>query len=270
MPKTILITGSSDGIGFALAKKLAAMGHHVLLNGRNAAKLAQAEKIISEIANGGKVESYLCDLSRMSNVIALADTVTEKHDNLDVLINNAGVFSAANLITHDGLDIRFAVNTVAPYLLTKKLLPLLGTNARVINLASAAQSPVNPQALSGKLKLSDDFNAYAQSKLALIMWSQQLALSLQDNGPVVIAVNPGSLLATKMVKDAFNMAGKDVNIGANILTQLALDEQYTKASGRYFDNDSGKFASPYADALDPQKSQTIVNTIETILQKLAQ
>jgi len=270
MKKSILITGCTDGIGLATAKKLVSLGHNVLLHGRNTAKLKQTENTLSKLVAGGQLESYLSDLSRMSNVEALANAVIEKHKNLDVLINNAGVFSAANPITTDGLDIRFVVNTIAPYLLTLKLMPILGSNARVINLASAAQSPVNPKALAGKQRLADDLNAYAQSKLALIMWSHQLALSLKDNGPVIIAVNPGSLLATKMVKNAFNMAGKDVNIGANILTQLALDEQYTTATGKYFDNDSGRFASPHRDALDPQKSKTIVNAIETILQKLAQ
>lgn len=268
MQKTILITGSTDGIGLATAKKLVTMGHKVLLHGRDAVKLEQAEKAVSGLMPDGPVEAYLADLSRMSNVEALADAIIENHDSLDVLINNAGVFKSSHPTTLDGLDVRFAVNTLAPYLLTKKLMPLLGPKARVINLSSAAQSPVDLQALAGKLTLSDEFKAYAQSKLAITMWSRHMALSLKDKGPVIIAVNPGSLLATKMVKEGFNMTGNDINIGTDILTRLALDEEYSTASGKYFDNDSRQFSSPHNNALDPQKSQNVVRVIETILNEV--
>ena len=113
--------------------------------------------------------------------------------------------------------------------------------------------------------MSDDLNAYAQSKLAITMWSYNLAHSVKDKGPVVIAVNPGSLLATKMVKEGFDMAGKDIRIGADIITRLALADEFDNDSGRYFDNDLGQFASPHHDAQDPQKSEKIVGVIEAIL-----
>jgi len=153
-------------------------------------------------------------------------------------------------------------------LLTKKLLPLLGTSGRVINLSSAAQSTVNPEALSGRVSLSDDLNAYAQSKLALTMWSRCMALSLKNDGPVVVSVNPGSLLATKMVKDGFGMAGKDIGIGTEILIRASLADEFATASGLYFDNDSQQFASPHPDALNPKKSEEIVSTIEAVLTEL--
>ena len=170
-------------------------------------------------------------------------------------------------MTQDGLDVRFAVNTIAPYLLTQRLLPLLGTSGRVVNLSSAAQSPVDPKALAGKVRLSDGA-AYAESKLALTMWSRALALSLGDDGPAIIAVNPGSMLGTKMVKQAFGVAGGDVRIGAEILCRVALGDEFAAASGQYFDNDSGKFASPHLDALDPQKSSEIVRVIEAVLTEM--
>ena len=270
MQKTILITGSTDGIGLETAKILVSRGNSVLIHGRNAAKLEQAEQTLSLLANDGQVESYQADLSRMTDVQALAKVVTEKHNKLDVLINNAGVFKAPDPITQEGLDVRFAVNTLAPYLLTQKLMPLLGTSSRVINLSSAAQSPVDPEVLAGRVKLSDDLNAYAQSKLAITMWSRSMALSLKDKGPVIIAVNPGSLLGTKMVKEGFNMAGNDIRIGADILTRLSLDDEFATASGQYFDNDSGQFASPHRDALDPKKSDDIVRAIEAVLDEITQ
>ena len=265
MQKTILITGSTDGIGLATAKMLVSQGHHGLLHGRKPEKLKEVERTLSGQPDGGRVESYVADLSRMADVEALATAVAERHAKLDVLINNAGVFRAPEPITQDGLDVRFVVNTIAPYLLTQRLMPLLGASARVINLSSAAQSPVDPEALAGRVRLSDDFTAYAQSKLALTMWSRTMALSLKDNGPVLIAVNPGSLLATKMVKEGFGMAGNDIRIGADILTRAALADEFATASGQYFDKDSGQFASPHPDALDPQKSQEIVRVIEAVL-----
>ena len=267
MHKTILITGSTDGIGLETARMLASQGHHVLLYGRSSSKLADAEKAVSVITDGGNVESYLADLSRLTDVEALANAVAEKHDSIDVLINNAGIYKTPNPITQGGLDVRFVVNTIAPYLLTKKLLPLLGSTGRVINLSSAAQAPVDVDALAGRIKL-DDMSAYAQSKLAITMWSNSMAHAHKDQGTIFVAVNPGSLLATKMVKEGFGMAGKDIRIGAEILIRAALADEFETASGQYFDNDSGRFALPHHDALDPQKSEGIVDAIEAILADL--
>lgn len=264
MKKTILVTGATDGIGLETAIMLVSLGHNVLLHGRNAAKLEKLNKRFSELPDGGRVESYLSDLSRMADVKALAMAVAEKHTKLDVLINNAGIYSAPEPITQDGLDVRFAVNTIAPYLLTQRLLPLLGASGRVVNLSSAAQSPVDPEALAGRGRLSDGA-AYAQSKLALTMWSRSMAILLKGEGPAIIAVNPRSLLGSKMVKQAFGVDGGDLRIGAEIVCHAALSDEFATASGRYFDNDSGQFASPHPDALDPQKSEKIVRTIEAVL-----
>ena len=266
MHNIILVTGSTDGIGLETAKMLVSMGHHVLLHGRNPAKLEEAERTLSGLSDGGRVERYVADLSRMADVETLAKTVAKKHAKLDVLINNAGVYNASNPVTPDGLDVRFAVNTIAPYLLTQRLLPLLGTSGRVINLSSAAQSPVDPKALAGQASLSDGV-AYAQSKLALTMWSRHMALSLNDEGPAIIAINPGAMLGSKMVKDAFGVDGGDIRIGAAILSRAALADEFATATGRYFDNDAGQFASPHPDALNPQKCEEMVRAIEEVLTK---
>jgi NAD(P)-dependent dehydrogenase (short-subunit alcohol dehydrogenase family) len=269
MQKTILITGSTDGIGLETARMLVSLGHNVLLHGRNPAKLEKVERTLSALPDGGRVESYVSDLSRMADVKALAKAVAEKHAKLDVLINNAGVYNAPDLITQDGLDVRFAVNTIAPYLLTQRLLPLLGASGRVINLSSAAQSPVDPEALVGRGKLSDGA-AYAQSKLALTMWSRDMALSLKGGDPAIIAVNPGSMLGSKMVKEAYGVVGGDLRIGAEILCRAALSDEFAAASGQYFDNDSGQFASPHPDALNSQKCEKIIRDIEAVLTEITQ
>lgn len=269
MQKTILITGATDGIGLETAKMLVSLGHHVLLHGRNPRKLEEVANTLSGLSGGGGVERSVADLSRLAEVEAFAKAVTQKHEKLDVLINNAGVYQASDAVTQEGLDVRFAVNTIAPYLLTKRLLPLLRTSGRVVNVSSAAQSAVNPKALAGHTHLSAGA-AYAQSKLALNMWSRHLALSLKNAGPAIIAVNPGSMLGSKMVKDAFGVEGGDIRIGAEILTRVALLDEFATASGQYFDNDQGQFASPHPDALDSQQCEEIVRVIEAILENRTQ
>ena len=261
MPKTILITGATDGIGLETAKMLVSLGHTVLLHGRNPAKLKAVETALSALPGAGRIETYVADLSRLSEVEPLAQAVAETHATLDVLINNAGVYAARDAMTPEGLDVRFAVNTIAPYLLTQLLLPRMPASARIVNVTSAAQAPVDRRALAGETKLSDGA-AYAQSKLALIMWSRALAASRGGAGPAVIAVNPGSLLPTKMVKKVYGSTRGHVGIGAEILTRAALADDFADASGQYFDNDEGRFAPPHADALDPAKVQDITRAIE--------
>lgn len=260
MTKTILITGATDGIGLEATKKLAAQGHTLLLHGRNRVKMAAAVEAV-----GGTVESYLADLSRFDEVEKLAGAIIAKHESLDVIINNAGILKTPDPITADGLDIRFVVNTLAPYLLTQRLLPLMNGAGRVVNLSSAAQAPVDVNALAGHKKLAD-MDAYSQSKLAITMWTRVMAE--QPGNPVMIALNPGSLLATKMVKEGFGMAGSDINIGADIIVRAALSEEFADKSGAYFDNDAGQFGPPHRDALDAGKCKAVVKAIEGVLREL--
>ncbi|MDV7145913.1 SDR family NAD(P)-dependent oxidoreductase [Tropicimonas sp. TH_r6] len=264
--KTIVITGATDGIGLETAKRLASEGHRLLLHGRNPEKLSAARQSVSEISGAGSIATYLADLSDLSDTAALADAIAADTDQLDVIINNAGIFRTPNPITADGHDIRFMVNTIAPFLLTEKLLPLLPANGRIINLSSAAQSPVSLAALEGKTRL-EDMEAYAQSKLAITMWTRDMADRLGTDGPAVIAVNPGSLLASKMVKEGFGVAGSDLGIGASILRGAALSEEFATATGKYFDNDSGNFASPHPAGLSALDNAAVVAAIRKIIAK---
>ena len=258
MTKTILITGATDGIGLLTAQTLAAEGHRILLHGRNAAKLEAAAKTV-----GGTTEQYIADLSKRADVDALAAALRKNHSQIDVVINNAGILKAPNPVTKEGSDIRFEVNTFAPYALTRDLLPILAKDGRVVNLSSAAQAPVDLEALLGR-KTLDDMGAYAQSKLALTIWSREIAKELPE-GPVIVAVNPGSLLASKMVKEGFGIAGNDLSIGVNILREAALGASFAEASGKYFDNDSGQFAQPHSAALDAAHSADVMQAIQDVL-----
>jgi NAD(P)-dependent dehydrogenase (short-subunit alcohol dehydrogenase family) len=267
MTKTILITGATDGIGLETAKLFAGLGQELLIHGRSEGKLADTARVLSQVEGAGTIETYRADLSQIADVEALARSIIDKHTGLDVLINNAGVFKVPNPLTSDGFDLRFIVNTVAPYLLTKRLLSLMSTGGRVVNLSSAAQAAVDVDALAGKVRL-DDNQAYAQSKLAITMWSFHLAQSLADKGPAMIAVNPASFLASKMVKDAYGVQGNDLRVGADILVRAALSDEFAGASGQYFDNDRGQFTAPHPDALNPQKNERLASAIEAVLAEI--
>lgn len=262
MQKNVLLTGATAGIGLATAKLLVDAGHHVLIHGRNAAKL---EEVLEDLSSKGSVETYVADLSDFAEVKAMADAISTTHDRLDVLINNAGVFKVSNPITSNGQDLRFVVNTLSPYLLTKLLLPLMNGTSRVVNLSSAAQAPVDMDAMIGKTQLGNDFQAYAQSKLAITMWSSGMANRLGAEGPSVVAVNPGSLLNTRMVTEAFGPSSKDVGIGANILIRAAFSDAFAEASGKYYDNDAGRFSPPHPFGQDPEMIQLVMSKIDFVL-----
>lgn len=264
MQKTILITGATDGIGLATAKILAKDGHTLLIHGRNEEKLKHVKAELSALAGAGDIQTYIADLSLLDSVKIFAHKVKTEHSKLDVLLNNAGILKTEQPITKDGLDIRLSVNTIAPYILTKVLAPTLGKSGRVINLSSAAQAQVDINELQSKNALTD-MEAYAQSKLAITMWSFALAKQYQTDGPAIISVNPGSLLASKMVKQGFGIPGKDINIGAQILVRLCLEAQMNQYTGKYFDNDIGDFSSPHPDAENLQKSKALIDNIEFII-----
>ncbi|MGP4717631.1 SDR family NAD(P)-dependent oxidoreductase [Psychrobacter sp. T6-6] len=284
--KTILITGSTDGIGKLAALKLAEAGHHVYLHGRDADKLASVIAEVQAVATGDAIEhidGFVADFSDLTEVLKMAADVNEKLPKLDVLINNAGIYTTASAMTKEGLDVRFVVNYLAPYELTNALLPLLkqsaqssSVNPRIINLSSAAQAPISHKAFMGQERL-DDKAAYAQSKLALTMWSMHLADRVASDNINVIAVNPGSLLNTKMVDEAYGQYWSSADKGANILTALAVSDEFADNTGKYFDNDikdgahgdaRGEFGQPHADALNKETIAELEAQTQTVLQSV--
>ncbi len=264
MSKTIVITGSTDGIGKLVALKLAKEGHNVYIHGRNSEKLA---KVLSEIKNDSdnpNVYGFVADFSDLKAVAKMGDEIAEALPKIDILINNAGIFKSPVNTTKDHLDIRFAVNYLAPYILTNKLLPSLkkGSNARIVNLSSAAQSAVKKGALIGKVSVPVS-EAYAQSKLALTMWSFHLAKAQSDVS--VVAVNPGSLLNTRMANEAYGQHWSPAEKGSDILYDLAITSEYADASGKYFDNDRGVFGNAHPDAYNASKIQDLLSITDEII-----
>ncbi|MBT8230918.1 MAG: SDR family NAD(P)-dependent oxidoreductase [Bacteroidia bacterium] len=272
MSKVILITGSTDGIGKITALKLAKKGYSIFLHGRDANKL---NNVISEIRIESKnqnVNGVVADFANLDSVNQMAEQLKNTLGNIDVLINNAGVYKSKKPDNDYGIDMRFAVNYIAPYVLTNALLPLLknSSDPRIINLSSAAQSSVILESLSGK-KLLTEQNAYAQSKLALTMWSFHLAQLYPDI--TVIAVNPGSLLNTNMVKEAFGRFWSSAEKGGNILYDLAISNEYATQSGKYFDNDKGElkgaFGEAHPDAYDSLLISKLIDKTESVIAEFA-
>lgn len=266
--KHILITGSTDGIGRLTAEKLAQEKHVVVLHGRNNGKLERTISDIQQVSENKNVFGVTADLSDFSQLKLIPQFLEDKNLKLDTLINNAGVFKSSVAKNKNGFDLRFMVNYFAPYHLSHLLIPLMKEHddKRIINLSSAAQESVSIPALKGTTELNEQ-SAYAQSKLALTMWSFYLGKSLPEFA--VIPVNPGSLLNTKMVQEAYGRFWSPANKGADILKDLALGAKYKNLSGKYFDNDLGNpfgdFGPAHQDAYNKNLIEELIDCTEAIV-----
>lgn len=262
--KTILITGSTDGIGKLTALKLAKEGHEVYVHGRSKAKVDSVIAEIKKASNNENIKGFVADFSDLNAVKQLAAQIKNEVSSLDILINNAGILKTPLEKTKDGLDIRMSVNYLAPYILTESIVPVLekGANTRIINLSSAAQSTVKKGILTGVITINAS-DAYAQSKLALTMWSFHFAK--QHPNITTIAVNPGSLLNTKMAKEAYGQHWSPAEKGVDILYDLAMSEANKNESGKYFDNDKGVFSNAHPDAYDDSKVEELLSITQSII-----
>ena len=245
---TILVTGATDGLGKRVASALAGQGATLLLYGRNRERLQATLEEVSELTGSEKLRCYLADfslldavrkladLSSLAAVRDLADRILSEYDRLDVLVNNAGIIVQERKESEDGYELTFAVNYLSHFLLTSLLLPLLkgSAPARVVNVASAGQSPIDfddPMLERGY----DAMRAYSTSKLAQIMFTFELAERLSDTGVSVNALHPASLMDTKMVEETFGYTMSTVEEGAEAVVRLAASHELEGETGRYFD-----------------------------------
>lgn len=239
--QVILVTGATDGIGKQTAHDLAKMGATVLLHGRSQER---GEATVQEIRNAtgnNRIEYYLGDFSSLDEVRRLAEQVQAKHDRLDVLINNAGIGvgkpeETQRALSKDGYELRFAVNYLAPFLLTHLLLPSLRRAApsRIVSLSSVGQSPINFNDVMLE-RHYDGTQAYSQSKLAIVMFTIDLARLLAKENITVNCLHPGSLLATKIVLESFGHAWGSVESGADAVIYLVTSPKVEEVTGKYFD-----------------------------------
>lgn len=237
----ILVTGATDGLGRRVARDLAAKGATVLLHGRSRERAEAAVREIGEETGNDWLSYYLADLSSLGEVRRLAEEVASDHERLDVLINNAGIGSgpsdgAKRRESRDGYELTFAVNYLSHFLLTNLLLPVLRGSApsRIVNVASAGQAPLDFDDVMLE-RGYDGWRAYAQSKLAQIMFTFSLAENLGGSGVTANALHPASLMDTKMVLESFGYTMSTVEEGAAATERLAISPDLEGVSGRYFD-----------------------------------
>jgi len=235
-PRVALVTGSTRGLGEEVASRLGGMGYHVIVHGRDEARgLAVVDGIE---AAGGSAEFRRADFLELRQVRELADSILADFAALHLLVNNAGIGSAesGSGLTVDGVEPVFQVNYLAHYLLTDALLPLLvaGAPARIVNVSSAAQAPIDFDDVMLERWQPDDSEIgrpYAQSKLAQILHTFDLAESLAGSGVTVNALHPATFMDTYMVRRAGIEPRATVDEGADAVMQLITDDV---GSGQYF------------------------------------
>ncbi len=234
--KTILITGATDGLGKQTALQLARSGAKILLHGRNPEKLEFASNEIKTLSNNPHIFSFTADLQSLSQVRRLAGEIKEFTPQLDVLINNAGVYMHRRVLSEDGYEMTFAVNHLAPFLLTHLLLPLLKQSppAKIITVSSAGHQFVtlNLKNLQGD-HFYWDWVAYCRSKLMNLLFSFELSERIKGQGICAVAIHPG-VIRTKLTKKALVSWGISVEEGAKSITRLALDPSIADYNGGYF------------------------------------
>jgi NAD(P)-dependent dehydrogenase (short-subunit alcohol dehydrogenase family) len=249
--KTVLITGSSDGLGREVALLAARAGATVLLHGRNREKTSG---VLDEVREAGSrdAELYVADLSSLAEARRLGGEVAARHPRLEVLINNAGILlGGERQESRDGLELHFAVNYLAPFLLTGLLLPSLkaGAPSRIVNVASIGQAPLDFDDLQFTRGYSG-FDAYRRSKLAQIMFTIDLAERLKGAGVTVMSLHPATLMNTSMVAGLGMPPQSKVEDGARATFELAFGPEHAGETGGYYDQFTP--AQPNAQAADPE------------------
>lgn len=235
--KTALITGSTSGLGSEVAMQLGRLGATVIVHGRNEERGREVVDAINEAGPGNAV-FYRADLASLAEVQALADRVRDEHDQLHLLINNAGIGGASNdprRTSVDGHELVFAVNYLSHFLLTRELLPLLEASApaRIVNVASIGQRPLD----FDDIMMTTNYNqmgAYSQSKLAQIMFTMTLSEQLDPNLITVNSLHPATFMDTPMVTEAGRRPMSTVGDGAEAVMQLAVGTAIEGRTGLYF------------------------------------
>ncbi|GGX12910.1 3-oxoacyl-ACP reductase [Streptomyces malachitofuscus] len=265
--KTVLVTGATSGLGLHLAEELAGRGATLLLHGRDAGRLDALCRRLGD-RHGGRAHPYAADLSSMAEVRDLAARVAGEWPRLDVLINNAGVGpgpeGAERELSRDGHELRFAVGYLAPYELTRLLLPVLRRSGagRVVNVGSAAQAEIDLEDLdmSG---FYHNWAAYGRAKLALASFTVDLAAETADDGLLVNCVHPADLMPTALVAETGLAPASTLEEGADAVLRLVTAPAAEIGTGGYF-HGTGK-AEPHDDVRDPGRRAALRQATERLL-----
>jgi NAD(P)-dependent dehydrogenase (short-subunit alcohol dehydrogenase family) len=249
--QTVLVTGSTGGLGRALVERLAGHGAQVVAHGRDAKRL-EALATDVERSTGASIDTVQADLADLREVARLADAVLGEYDELHCLVNNAGVgFGAPGSgreVSANGVELRFAVNHLASYLLALRLADRLRASApaRIVQVASAGQLALDPDDPLSE-DAYDGISAYRRSKLAQVMATYDLAADLVGSGVSVNALHPATFMDTTMVRDSGQEPVSTVEEGLEAIWRLVADPDLDGVSGRYFDGTAEADADPQAD-----------------------
>jgi NAD(P)-dependent dehydrogenase (short-subunit alcohol dehydrogenase family) len=255
--KTVLITGSTDGVGRYVAAQLAAAGAKVLIHGRDKTR---AQSLAEEIKRAGHAVPmfYQADLSSLAGARQLANAVLADHKRLDIFISNAGIGSQnqgpQRQTSADGYELRFAVNYLSGFLLANLLLPLLKASApsRIVNVASLGQHPIDFDDVMITRNYSGS-RAYAQSKLSQIMFTIDLADELKGSGVTVNSLHPATYMNTTMVRAGGITPVSTVEQGGEAILRLACGDDVADKSGLFFNGMQQARANPQAYDVDARK-----------------
>jgi NAD(P)-dependent dehydrogenase (short-subunit alcohol dehydrogenase family) len=262
MSRTVFITGATDGLGRALAARAHDDGWTVLAHGRSDAKLAA----LADRLPG--VRTFRADLASLAEVAELVQAIRGATDRLDALVSNAGIGftepgGGRRLESADGYELRFAVNYLAGYVLTRRLLPLLRASApaRIVQVASAGQESID----FGDVMLErgyDGVRAYRQAKLAQVMFTLDLAEELDGSGVTATTLHPATFMATSMVRDAGIEPVSTVEQGLEATWRLVADPALEGVSGVYFTGTREARADP--QAYDPDARRALRELSERV------
>jgi len=254
--KLCLVTGATSGIGLVAARELARRGARLILVGRDAARCTAAVRHIEAETGSGQIETLLADLSSQRQIRELARQFTERYNRLDVLVNNAGGLWLERRLTEDGLEMTFAVNHLAYFLLTHLLRETLraGAPARVVNVASAAhrRSTLDLTDLQGAREYGG-WQAYCRSKLANILFTYELARRWQGKGVTANCLHPGWVATGfgsgngwrgRLLKGVAKLFAIGAEAGAETTVYVASGAELAEVSGKYFDKCRPVSSSP--------------------------
>ena len=270
MTGTVLVTGATDGLGKAVSVELARAGATVLVHGRTPERAEEAVADIRAASGSTLLRTCAGDLASLAQVRSLAEDIAGREPRLDVLVNNAGIGTVGpgggeeRLESADGHELRFAVNYLAPFLLTSVLEPLLvrSAPARIVNVASAGQAPVD----FDDVMLEDGYDggrAYSQSKLAMVTWTFDLAERLAGRGVTANVLHPGTYMPTKMVLAAGVEPFDSLETGVRSTLRLIADPALDGVTGRYFDRLDEARARP--QAYDPDARRRLRELSERLV-----
>jgi len=254
--KTILITGGTAGLGLEAALQLSALGHDIIITGRDVDKCEKAKKQIEAAGTGNNVDFFVADLSSQKQIRKMSGEIHARAKKIDVLINNAGGVFHSFILTDEGIEKTFALNHMGYFLVTDFLLNLIPAGGRIINVSSDSHFSAVPDFESITKNNNHTFlKAYAWSKLANVLFTYELARRLASKNITVNAISPGrvkTLIGTKnqpwyvALGWKFLTAFSSVSPAESVKTfvYLATDEQVSGITGKYFFKSEEKRSSP--------------------------